>query len=155
MTGKPQEIIQWLWNQEREKTFEIKEHKETKKRSLNANAYCWVLLQKIADVLHSTKEEIYRRAIKDKGTFEILPIKNQAVVTFIQAWEGHGIGWVCEVLRDSKLDGYTNVIAYYGSSTYDTKQMANFIDYIVEEAKTLDIETLTPEQLETLKIEWR
>lgn len=155
MTGKAQEIMTWLWNQDREKTFEIKEHKTTKKRSLNANGYLWVLCQKIAEVLGSTKEEIYRNAIRDKGTFEILPIKNEAVETFKRAWEEHGLGWVCEVQRDSKLEGYTNVIAYYGSSTYDTKQMACFIDYIVEEAKRLSIETMTPEQLELLKIEWR
>lgn len=155
MTGKPQEIIQWLWNQERDKTFEIKEHKISKKRSLNANSYCWVLLQKMADVLNSTKEEIYKNAIKDKGSFEILPIKNEAVNTFINAWQEHGIGWVCEVMGESKLDGYTNVIAYYGSSTYDTTQMAHFIDYIVEEAKRLNIETMTPKELELLKDEWR
>lgn len=152
MIGSSEEIIRWLFNQDREKRFEIKEHK--KKRSLDANAYCWVLLQKIADKLNSSKEEIYRRIIKEKGTFEILPIKDEAINTFINAWQEHGIGWICETTK-SKLDGYTNVIAYYGSSTYDTKQMAYFIDYIVEEAKELDIETMTPNELESLKNSWR
>ena len=152
MIGSSEEIIRWLFNQDREKKFEIKEHK--KKRSLDANAYCWVLLQKIADKLNSSKEEIYRRIIKEKGTFEILPIKDEAINTFINAWQEHGIGWICETTK-SKLDGYTNVIAYYGSSTYDTKQMAYFIDYIVEEAKELDIETMTPNELESLKNSWR
>jgi hypothetical protein len=155
MTGKSQEIIQWLFQQDREKIFEIKEHKETKRRSLDANAYCWVLLQKISDKLGSSKEEIYRRIIKQKGTFEVIPIKNEAVDTFINAWQEHGLGWICEILRNSKLDGFTNVIAYYGSSTYDTKQMAYFIDYIVEEAKELGIETMTPNELESLKNSWR
>jgi hypothetical protein len=77
MIGSSEEIIRWLFNQDREKRFEIKEHK--KKRSLDANAYCWVLLQKIADKLNSTKEEIYRRIIKEKGTFEILPIKDDII----------------------------------------------------------------------------
>lgn len=152
MVGSSEEIIRWLFNQDREKKFEIKEHK--KKRSLDANAYCWVLLQKIADKLNSSKEEIYRRIIKEKGTFEIIPIKNEAINTFINAWQEHGIGWICETTK-SKLDGYTNVIAYYGSSTYDTKQMAYFIDYIVEEAKELEIETMTPNELESLKNSWR
>lgn len=152
MVGSSEEIIRWLFNQDREKKFEIKEHK--KKRSLDANAYCWVLLQKIADKLNSSKEEIYKRIIKEKGTFEIIPIKNEAVDTFINAWQEHGIGWICETTK-SKLDGYTNVIAYYGSSTYDTKQMAYFIDYIVEEAKELEIETMTPNELESLKNSWR
>lgn len=153
MTGTPKQIMDWLYDQEKDKQFTIKEYKP--KRSLDANAYCWVLLQKIADKLNSSKEEIYRRIIKQKGTFEIIPIKNEAVDTFINAWQEHGLGWICEVLRDSKLDGFTNVIAYYGSSTYDTKQMAYFIDYIVEEAKQLDIETIKPNELESLKNSWR
>lgn len=155
MIGKCQDLIQYLFEQDRDKLFEIKEYKEHKKRSLDANAYCWVLLQKIADKLGSSKEEIYRRIIKQKGTFEIIPIKNEAVDTFISAWQEHGLGWICEVLRTSKLDGFKNVIAYYGSSTYDTKQMAYFIDYIVEEAKELGIETMTPNELESLKNSWR
>ena len=32
--------------------------------------------------------------------------------------------------------------------------MANFIDYIVQEAKELDIETLTPNELKSLKESW-
>lgn len=153
MTGTPKQLMDWLYEQDKDKKFVIKEYK--KKRSLDANAYCWVLLQKISDKLGSSKEEIYRRIIKQKGTFEILPIKNEAVDTFISAWQQHGLGWICETLGDSKLEGFTNVIAYYGSSTYDTKQMAYFIDYIVDEAKNLGIETMPPEKLESLKSSWR
>ena len=54
MIGKPEELVRWLFNQDKEKVFEVKEHKV--KRSLNANAYCWVLMSKIADVIKSTKE---------------------------------------------------------------------------------------------------
>ena len=46
MIGKPIELIQWLYNQDKEKQFEVKEHKI--KRSLTANSYCWVLIWKIA-----------------------------------------------------------------------------------------------------------
>ena len=59
MIGNSQEISQWLWCQDREQLFEIKPYK--KKRSLNANSYCWVLLQKLADKLHTTKEELYKK----------------------------------------------------------------------------------------------
>ena len=152
MIGTPKQLMDWLYEQDKDKKFILKEYKE--KRSLDANAYCWVLLQKISDKLGSSKEEIYRRIIKQKGTFEILPIKNEAIDTFTNAWQEHGIGWITETMK-SKLDGYTNVIAYYGSSTYDTKQMAYFIDYIVEEAKELGIETMTPNELESLKNSWR
>ena len=44
--------------------------------------------------------------------------------------------------------------AYYGSSTYDTRQMSQLIDNLVQDCKALDIETLTPEKLSLLMEEW-
>ena len=37
----------------------------------------------------------------------------------------------------------------------NTKEMSKLIDGIVEEAKTLDIETMTPNELQILKEEWK
>lgn len=149
MIGKPQEISQYLWQLDPNKEYEIKEHKN--KRSLDANGYCWVLCKKIADKLHITKEEVYRKNIKEMGKYEVIPIKNEAVGTFINAWTGKGIGWICESLSKSKFDGFTNLIAYYGSSVYDSKEMALLLDSIVQEAQSLDIETLTPDEIANLK----
>lgn len=151
MVGNGETIIRWLYHQDQEKIFEIKEKK--KKRSLNANSYCWVLLQKLADKLNTTKEEIYRKYIKEKGIFRTITIDNQAANTFIHLWEDKGLGWICEILN--KNEKTTDLIAYYGTSSYNTKQMANFIDYVVEEAKIQDIETLTPQELEVLKETWK
>ena len=128
---------------------ELKEHRE--KRSLDANAYAWVLLGKLASKLNLPKEEVYRQIIRDVGdNYEILPIRDEAVDKWISAWEEKGIGWCCDVLGKSKLGGYTNVIAYYGSSTYDSKQMSNFISLIVQECEEQDIETATPRELSLL-----
>jgi hypothetical protein len=55
---------------------------------------------------------------------------------------------------DSKLEKCKKIMAYYGSSCYDVHSMSVLIDYIVQEAKGLDIETLTPNELSTLSIEW-
>lgn len=149
MIGSPKEISQYLWQLDPNKEYEIKEHKN--KRSLDANGYCWVLCKKIADKLHITKEEVYRKNIKEMGKYEIFPIRNEAVETFINAWTGKGIGWICESLAKSKFDGFTNLIAYYGSSVYDSKEMALLLDSIVQEAQALDIETLTPDEIANLK----
>ena len=70
-------------------------------------------------------------------------------------WETHGIGWICEEMGHSKLDGYTNVISYYGSSEYDTRQMSRLIDLIVMECKEQGIETMTPRELALLKEGWK
>ena len=123
-------------------------------RSINANNYCWVLLDEIAQKTRSTKEEIYQEIISRVGVFEILPIKNTAVDNFVEKWKSRGLGWVCNVMRDSKIQGYTNVIAYYGSSVYNTAEMSRLIDEVVEEAKKLGIQTKTPEQIAELKSLW-
>lgn len=123
-------------------------------RSLNANNYCWKLLDEIAQRMHSTKEEVYRQVISRVGVFEILPIKNEAVDNFVDKWESRGLGWVCNIMRDSKIPNYTNVIAYYGSSVYNTKEMSRLIDEVVQEAQGLGIQTKTPQELAELKNLW-
>lgn len=126
----------------------LEKHKE--KRSNDANAYCWMLCQEIANKLGSTKEEIYQEAIRGKGPFEILPLKNEAVDKFITSWSKNGLGWIAEVFSVSKLEGYTNVIIYYGSSTFNTKQMSYLLDYLVQEAKELGIKTLDDLEFERM-----
>lgn len=127
----------------------------TKKRSLDANAYAWALLGKLSAALRIPKEEIYRNLIKEIGdNYEILPIRNEAVNTFKERWSHGRLGWIVEELGASKLSGYTNICAYYGSSVYDTQQMSRLIDLIVEECKQQDIETMTERELSLLKEEW-
>ncbi len=143
----PIQIISWLYSQDKDKRFDVKEHK--RKRSLNANSYCWVLLGNIADVVGSTKEEVYRDYIKHKGIYKIITMSSEAVTTFKKVWEDRGLGWICET-SETNIAGLTDVIAYYGSSSYNTKQMANFIDYIVQECNNLGIETKSKEELDSL-----
>lgn len=132
----------------------IKVDKKRNKRSLDSNAYMWKIADKIASKIGITKLEVYRDAIKEVGQFEIVPIKDEAVENFIRAWKHNGQGWICEIIGKSKIKGYTNVTAYYGSSVYDSKAMSRLIDLIVQEAKQLDIETLPPNEIESLKNSW-
>jgi hypothetical protein len=131
---------------------EIKQYRQ--KRSLDANAYCFVLCQKIAEAVKSTKELVYKKAIREVGQFEIVPIKNEAVERWIEVWGSKGLGWFAEVLEESKLRGYKKVISYYGSSVYNSREMAVLIDEIVLWCKELGIETLTPSEIARLKEEW-
>lgn len=127
-----------------------------KKRSLDANSYMWVLCQKIAEKIKSTKNEVYIKAIKEAGgMIDYLMLIDGSIETFIQAWNKNGLGWYAEVSHKAKLDGCTVVRAYYGSSVFDQKTMSTLLDYIVDEAKNLDIQTETPEEIERLKSLWK
>lgn len=130
----------------KEYVIEIKEYRE--KRSLDANAYCWTLIDKLTEKTGIPKIEIYRDAIKNiGGNSETVCVVNEAVDKLINGWQHNGIGWVTDTY-DSKIKGCTNVILYYGSSMYDTKQMARLIDNIIQECKQQDIETLPPHKIE-------
>lgn len=151
MIGKRQEIIKWLYNQNGNDYFEIKPYKE--KRKLRANSYAWTLIGKIARVVGSKKEEVYREYIKDKGIYSVVTLSSEAVPTFIEKWERKGLGYICETSK-GKTEDSTDVIAYYGTSSYNTKEMSDFIDYVVSEAKELEIETLPPHEIQRLKDLW-
>lgn len=127
---------------------EIKKHRN--KRSLDANAYAWVLIGKLAEALRMDKADIYKQAIREiGGTSTIVCVPDKALEALQNGWKTKGIGWQTETMP-SKLDGCTNVVLYYGSSTYDTKQMSLLIDHLVQDAKALGIETLTPRELEEM-----
>ena len=117
------------------------------KRSINANNYLWQIIQQIADKIGSTKEEVYKQAIQDKGQFQIIPVKDEAVNTFIKCWAKNGLGNICDIKGKSKIEGYTNIICYFGSSTYDNIQFHAFTEYIVNEANKLGIDVRTPDEI--------
>lgn len=125
-----------------------------KGRSLDANAYMWVLCDKLAEKLGITKEEVYRSHIKEIGVFRTVEIDEKAADTLVHSWGLHGIGWVAERLDHSMHEGFTIIALYYGSSTYNTKQMSRLIDAIVQDCKEQGIETLTPDELQQLKEAW-
>ena len=132
---------------------EIKEHR--KKRSLDANAYCWGLIGKLAAVTGIKVEEIYRQAIRDiGGNYDVITVRDDAVNKFCSVWSVGHIGQLTDILGANPMRGYTDVIAYYGSSTYDTAQMARLIDVIVQECKEQGIETMPPDKLSSLVGEW-
>lgn len=133
-------------------SIEVKPFKE--KRSLDANAYFFVLADKLAEKLHITKEEVYRNAIKEiGGVSETVCVKNQAVEKLCEGWRHNGLGWQAETFP-SKIPGCTNVILYYGSSTYDKEQMSRLIENVVQDCQSVGIETRTPNEIANLLSMW-
>lgn len=133
---------------------EVKLKKYRKKRSLDANAYAWVLIGKIAEKLRQKPEDVYREAIRHvAGASEYVCVKEEAYDALKAAWTRNGIGWQCEQFL-SKIDGCVNARLWFGSSTYDTAQMSQLIDTIIQDAKALGITTETPDEIARLKSLW-
>ena len=126
----------------------LQEHK--KKRSLSANAYCWTLIDKLAYVTGDDKVAIYKRAIQGiGGNSTIICVQDKALEQLCKQWMQKGLGWFAEKMP-SKLKGCTDVVLYYGSSAYDTKQMSVLIDRIVQDCKAVGIETLPDYEIRAL-----
>ena len=125
-----------------------------KRRSLDANAYAWVLMDRLAEKIGESKEDIYREYIRNiGGNSEMVCVKNNAVERLREAWQKNGVGWQTETVK-SKLEGCTNVILYYGSSTYDSAQMSRLLDLIIQDCKQQGIPTETPDEIARLKALW-
>ena len=135
----------------KELSVEIKPYRA--RRSLDANSYCWVLCQKLSEKLNCTKEDIYKEAIRKAGQFDFIAVTESAADQFLKAWQSKGLGWYAEAL-ESKIEGCKKIMVYYGSSVYDSKEMAHLIDYIVSECKELGIETMTPAEISRMMNEW-
>ncbi len=124
------------------------------KRSLDANAYCWVLIDKLAEKTGESKEAVYKQYITNiGGNSEVVCVKNAAVERLCQGWQRNGIGWQTETF-ESKISGCTNVVLYYGSSCYDSAQMTRLLDLIIQDCRELGIPTETPNEIARLKALW-
>ena len=129
--------------------------KKKKKRSLDSNAYAWVLIDKLAEALSLPKEEVYRNAIRQiGGVSETVCVVEEGVEQLTRSWCRNGLGWSFEVF-DSKIEGCKNVTLHYGSSVYDQAQMGALIDALVQDCKALGIETLPPERLSAMLEAWK
>lgn len=139
-------------------TVEIKPKR--RHRSLTANAYAWLLCQKLAEELSkngiTTKEDIYREAIRKCSIKPfVMPVRDDAVERWKKVWADKGVGWVTEDYGKAKTPGYTLIASYPGSSTFDMAEMARLIDYIVSECKDYGIETRPQAEIDSLLKEWR
>ena len=133
---------------------DLKEHRE--RRSLDANAYFWVLAGKLAAKLGVSPEDVYRQYIRDVAdNYVVQPVREDLLEHWDRIWCKRHLGRMTEDMGPCKrTEGYNNVRCFLGSSDYDTAQMSRLIDLIVEDCKEQGIETMTPEELGALKEAW-
>lgn len=163
VTGKP--LVTFLLNEQGQARamvdelrcqdkLSLKFGKFKQKRSLDANAYAWVLIGKIAEKTGVPKNEVYQNAVRNiGGNYEIVCVQDKALDSLCQMWQRNGIGWTTDTMP-SKIEGCTNVFLYYGSSVFTVDQMTRLIDSIIADCKALGIETKSYEEIESLLGAW-
>lgn len=132
---------------ETEVDIEIKEHRE--KRSLSANAYFHVLVDKLRQALRISFAECKNVLITSYGQLEYIgdvPATIKTNITPEAMKESESIHCKPITVADAE-EGVFWYRLYRGSHSYDSKEMAQLIDGTIEECKAQDIETMTPDEL--------
>ena len=143
MVGTAEALVKWLFNQSREKLFEIKEHKE--KRTLTQNAYMWSLINEIANKINLSKDNTYLKMIKDYSQSMLVTIRADIDVSkFFKYYEFE---------REAQISGVNFKIykVYEGSSQMNKNEFRMLLDGVIQEAQQLGICTLTPNEIERLR----
>ena len=135
-------------------TISIDIRKAGKQRSLEANAYCWVLVDAIAEKTGIKKTEVYQNAIREVGGISSLHcIPNDQLDGFVEDWKSLGLGFQVETFP-SKLPGCTNAVFYKGSHIFNTAQMSKLISLLIQEAEQQGIPTISAEETEKMLVRW-
>lgn len=137
--------------QDKELTVELK---DGKRRSLSANAYAWVLIDKLAEKTRIPKSEIYRKIIREiGGVSDTVCVQKKAADHLKEVWESYGIGFQA-VEEESRIYGCVNMVLYYGSHLYTTEQMSRLLDSLIQECYLMGIDTRTPSEIANLLSLW-
>lgn len=129
---------------------ELTVEKYSENRSLKANAYLWVLITKIGNILRESKEDIYLDMLKSYGQGGAVSIEERYEENFIRTYKYH------EYLGESELNGkvFRHYRFWVGSSEYNREEFSVLLDGVVEEAKNLGIEVKSAEEVESMMKEW-
>ena len=119
-----------------------------KKRSNKANRYFWEMLQKLCFEMDLDVIQEYKKRIKELGVFKQWEIDTKNIPTFEHLWCGNGIAWFIEKVEE--IGDKTIINAYYGSSSYNSKQFSRLLDNLIQDCRSVGIQTLEDIEIEEL-----
>lgn len=130
--------------------------KASKHRSLSANNYAWVLIDKIAEKTGVPETDVYRNAIREiGGVSDYYGMKAEAYESFCQIWTKGHEGRQVMIIPGSTKPGWINVRAWKGSSDFDSAQMSRLIDSLIQDAENLGIPTMPDKEVERMVGQWQ
>lgn len=138
---------------------EIKAYRQ--KRSLDANAYYWVLITKLAKKVGTSNSELHNDMLSNYGFPELidgklaripLPDTEEAEKTIRKSVAYH-LRATTQVKEGRDGIAYRTYILLRGSSSYNTEEMARLIEGLISECKEAgmpDAEIMTPDERQQL-----
>ena len=139
---------------DKELDVDIKQHRE--KRSLNANAYFHVLVNKIAAATNDSDDKVKQRLVVEYGTLET---DDDGMTVGFKLPASVDVDKIYKYTRcfDTRYENgkeFRCYLVYKRTHNMNSKEIARVIDGAIEAAQELGIETDTPEQLEKYKKMW-
>ena len=159
MTGNAQEIIAFLFDADKKQIWDIEPHKEKTKRSLNANAYFHVLIQKLAQAQNPpiSLAKCKNMMIADYGQPEYIDDQQAIIKSNVPQEKMQEIEYLhTSLVKVAEEQGTTVYFyrIYRGSHTYNTEEMQKLIAGVVQECENVGIQTATPNELKHMMELW-
>lgn len=132
------------------KSLQVEIDVKRKKRSINANAYLWTLLGKMADVLKTDKDSLYLEMLERYGVYTHVIVKPHAVERVKQEWR------TVRELGSVTINGQQGIQlqCYFGSHCYNSKEFAVLLDGVIDEAKAINVEVISEADKQLMLQEW-
>lgn len=138
MLGKPIKLINYLYSQDKDKLYELKEYKE--KRNNKQNAKYWKLLNLLALELRVSVEKLHKDMLRYYSQrYEIL-VPSEYKLRGIEYYDKKSI-----IKKDEKE--YTVYHVYTPSHELNKKEFALLLSGLIHECKQYNIETLSDDEL--------
>lgn len=123
-----------------------------KKRSLDANAFLWKCLGDMAAVLGVTAMDMYLDSLERYGKFIFIQTVESGYKELKRVWRHTKI--VDDFIGVNPITGekekYLEVLCYFGSSTYDSKEFSVLLNGVIEDMAELGLERPTDEHLKAI-----
>lgn len=146
----------------RDKTLRVTAKQWRERRSLDANAYYWVLVSKLAEAARISKPRCHNLMLRrygqnliidGAGAYIRIPDTDAAEEMALEASDYH-IRPTSQVVDGTDGIRYRTYVMLAGSSSYNTAEMSHLIDGVVSECKEAGIETLPPDELARMMQEY-
>ncbi len=133
--------------------WELELRKVRKKRSLDANSYYWVLLEKLAQALRTTKDELHEIMLRDYGTFKRRADGGLAVFSLQAGHDPHDVTPYSRAFATGEVDGkeFIHYAVLKGSSEMNSEEFSVLLDGLIYECREQGIETLPPDEIARMK----
>ena len=158
ITFELENVSQTAIEEIRDMDLTITAKKHRKKRSLDANAYYWQLISKLADKLEVSNAYMHNVTLRRYGQFEdvdgkliyiVIPDGENGEMKALEA-ESYHIKPTSQVKTGADGLMYRTHIMLRGSSTYNTKEMSRLISGLITDCKEQGIDTMPPDDFKRM-----